>query len=101
MTGICGHDEDPRTLVSRHYSSSPEIDYFRAPPPNRRQTSRWKEDWEELELLVRSITQHISQASQYNYYCRAAELSVPSSRHATKLTPAFMQVRNSLIVFVC
>ncbi|KAK7057453.1 kinase-like domain-containing protein [Favolaschia claudopus] len=29
---------------------SPEVEYFRAPPRDR-QASRWKEDWEELELL--------------------------------------------------
>ena len=37
------------------YASSPEIDYFRAPIMRRQQASRWKEDWEELELLVRVI----------------------------------------------
>ncbi|KAF5357565.1 hypothetical protein D9757_013020 [Collybiopsis confluens] len=31
------------------YGSSPEMDYFR--PMGLRHTSRWKEDWEELELL--------------------------------------------------
>jgi eukaryotic translation initiation factor 2-alpha kinase 4 len=30
---------------------SPEMDYFR-PPVSARSASRWKEDWEELELLV-------------------------------------------------
>jgi hypothetical protein len=32
--------------------SSPEMDFFRR-PERPRQASRWKEDWEELELLVR------------------------------------------------
>ncbi len=31
-------------------SGSPEFDYFRG--AMFRQASRWKEDWEELELLV-------------------------------------------------
>ncbi|KAF8124132.1 kinase-like domain-containing protein [Boletus edulis] len=35
-----------------HYGTSPEKDYFRV-PPSTRQASRWKEDWEELELLGR------------------------------------------------
>ncbi|KAI5992946.1 kinase-like domain-containing protein [Pisolithus albus] len=34
------------------FEFSPEKDYFRA-PPRTRQASRWKEDWEELELLGR------------------------------------------------
>ncbi|KAJ3566582.1 hypothetical protein NP233_g6910 [Leucocoprinus birnbaumii] len=35
-----------------HFIGSPEIEYFRMPPKTR-QASRWKEDWEELELLGR------------------------------------------------
>ncbi|EKM74744.1 hypothetical protein AGABI1DRAFT_109872 [Agaricus bisporus var. burnettii JB137-S8] len=34
------------------YFGSPELEYFRMPPKTR-QASRWKEDWEELELLGR------------------------------------------------
>lgn len=37
--------------TANSYSSSPEHEYFRV-PPRTRQASRWKEDWEELELLV-------------------------------------------------
>ncbi|KAI0066910.1 Serine/threonine-protein kinase [Artomyces pyxidatus] len=47
---------DPKTPVpfqSNGSGSSPEIDYFRVPPPKAKQVSRWKEDWEELELLGR------------------------------------------------
>ncbi|KAI0300075.1 hypothetical protein B0F90DRAFT_1817684 [Multifurca ochricompacta] len=44
---------DPRTPVLQAYGSSPEVDYFRVPIQRRQQTSRWKEDWEELELLGR------------------------------------------------
>ncbi|EGN94241.1 hypothetical protein SERLA73DRAFT_126224 [Serpula lacrymans var. lacrymans S7.3] len=42
----------PKTpMYSGHtHSSSPEKDYFRT-PAGTRQASRWKEDWEELELL--------------------------------------------------
>lgn len=35
-----------------HFIGSPD-EYFRM-PPRVRQASRWKEDWEELELLVRN-----------------------------------------------
>lgn len=42
----------PRASTSNHYSSSPEKEYFRPPLPRTRHASRWKEDWEELELLV-------------------------------------------------
>jgi len=34
-----------------NYGNSPEKDSFR-PPQRTRHASRWKEDWEELELLV-------------------------------------------------
>ncbi|KAH9994612.1 hypothetical protein BJV77DRAFT_1059858 [Russula vinacea] len=46
---------DPRTPVPQAYGSSPEVDYFRAPIQRRQQASRWKEDWEELELLPRVL----------------------------------------------
>ncbi|KAF8421714.1 kinase-like domain-containing protein [Boletus edulis BED1] len=39
-------------LLQSSYGTSPEKDYFRV-PPSTRQVSRWKEDWEELELLGR------------------------------------------------
>lgn len=44
----------PRTPLgnSHIYGTSPEKDYFRA-TPRTRHASRWKEDWEELELLGR------------------------------------------------
>jgi len=45
-------DQDPRTPVPQPYGSSPEVDYFRVSIERRQQVSRWKEDWEELELLV-------------------------------------------------
>ncbi|KAI0051565.1 Serine/threonine-protein kinase [Auriscalpium vulgare] len=45
---------DPKTPMPHQlYHSSPEIDYFRLSAPRARQASRWKEDWEELELLGR------------------------------------------------
>ncbi|PCH37122.1 Serine/threonine-protein kinase [Wolfiporia cocos MD-104 SS10] len=43
----------PKTPVYQPISGSPDTDYFRAPPPKTRYSSRWKEDWEELELLGR------------------------------------------------
>ncbi|KAF8186819.1 hypothetical protein BJ912DRAFT_1022739 [Pholiota molesta] len=45
-----------QSLTLRSPSASPAPDYFRlgaGMSQQRRQTSRWKEDWEELELLVR------------------------------------------------
>ncbi|KAJ8457370.1 hypothetical protein ONZ45_g18339 [Pleurotus djamor] len=42
---------DPKTpLPTLQINGSPEMDYFRI-PSRTRHTSRWKEDWEELELL--------------------------------------------------
>ncbi|OBZ78007.1 Serine/threonine-protein kinase gcn2 [Grifola frondosa] len=43
----------PRSPVTNGYNGSPETDYFRMPAPKTRSASRWKEDWEELELLGR------------------------------------------------
>ncbi|KAJ7749951.1 hypothetical protein B0H16DRAFT_1675473 [Mycena metata] len=40
---------EPKTPIPGKYGS-PELEYFRAPQRDR-QTSRWKEDWEELEML--------------------------------------------------
>ncbi|TFY73866.1 hypothetical protein EWM64_g10146, partial [Hericium alpestre] len=43
----------PRTPMAKdNYGSSPETEHFR-PPQRARQASRWKEDWDELELLGR------------------------------------------------
>ncbi|KAI0077507.1 Serine/threonine-protein kinase [Panus rudis PR-1116 ss-1] len=45
----------PKTPMPHQYqfNGSPESDYFKPPPPKVRQSSRWKDDWEELELLGR------------------------------------------------
>lgn len=43
----------PKTATYQPFNGSPETDYFRMPPPRARHASRWKEDWEELELLGR------------------------------------------------
>ncbi|KAF8639379.1 hypothetical protein AX17_001535 [Amanita inopinata Kibby_2008] len=40
----------PRLPPPSNYGTSPDNDYFRT-PMRPRQASRWKEDWEELELL--------------------------------------------------
>ena len=49
---------DPRTPVPSMYYGSPEIEYFttRAMRQARGHASRWKDDWEELELLVSSYS---------------------------------------------
>lgn len=44
----------PKTPQTMNYNSSPEIDYFRpAAVIQPKKDSRWKDDWEELELLGR------------------------------------------------
>lgn len=45
---------DIRTPMPGNHGS-PEIEFFRAPQRDR-QSSRWKEDWEELELLVGCVS---------------------------------------------
>ncbi|KAF8655998.1 hypothetical protein AX16_002818 [Volvariella volvacea WC 439] len=42
--------QKPNSPIPGFVSQSPEVEYFRM-PPRPRQSSRWKEDWEELELL--------------------------------------------------
>ncbi|KAJ2913179.1 hypothetical protein MD484_g7237, partial [Candolleomyces efflorescens] len=42
---------DPRTPVPSMYYGSPEIEYFATRAIRTRHASRWKDDWEELELL--------------------------------------------------
>ncbi|KAF9527861.1 other/PEK/GCN2 protein kinase [Crepidotus variabilis] len=45
---------DPRTPTPFQYGSPEGPDYFRMHnPPKAKQASRWKEDWEELEMLGR------------------------------------------------
>lgn len=87
-------DQDPRTPIPQAYGSSPEVDYFRAPIQRRQQASRWKEDWEELELLVRVII-HRSTWCQSSHLMdgRVAARSAPWSKHATKLTLESTRVR--------
>ncbi len=53
---------EPKTPRHNTQMGSPDgTDYFRlgafgmSMAQQRKQTSRWKEDWEELELLVRSL----------------------------------------------
>jgi hypothetical protein len=42
----------PRIPITLNYpSGSPEVEFFKSPPLTR-QASRWKQDFEELELLV-------------------------------------------------
>jgi translation initiation factor 2-alpha kinase 4 len=56
-------------------AASPEApDYFRlgaGMSQQRRQTSRWKEDWEELELLVRHCVGVLFVLSVELWFCRA------------------------------
>ena len=55
----CVHAQPGYGYVHGHFIGSPEIEYSRM-PPRTRQASRWKEDWEELELLVRPLIPHLS-----------------------------------------
>ena len=52
-----GNGHGPKTPhATTNYSGSPESDYFNKTIAARpRHTSRWKEDWEELELLVSPV----------------------------------------------
>lgn len=51
LTGLTPVQKTPQAM---NYNSSPEIDYFRpAAVLQPKKDSRWKDDWEELELLGR------------------------------------------------
>lgn len=54
-------DIDARTPMQPNYNNSPEMEYFKTALSARQRTSRWKEDWEELELLVSVSLDDISQ----------------------------------------
>jgi len=82
----------PRASVANNYSSSPEIEYF-VPPARTRQASRWKEDWEELEMLVRQSISFVIFVFMKDLHIRAKVLSGRLSKLATKLTPGSMLVR--------
>jgi hypothetical protein len=84
---------DLKTPMPSSYMRSPEIEYFR-PPQRTRQSSRWKEDWEELELLVSSHTCFVTPPEDMliSSAIRARELLELSSRLAIKSIPGFTQV---------
>jgi hypothetical protein len=83
--------ETPRASIANNYSSSPEIEYF-VPPARTRQASRWKEDWDELEMLVRLSLSSTTFVFTIDLHIRAKVLSGPLSKLATKLTPGPMLV---------
>ncbi|KAH9956146.1 hypothetical protein BC827DRAFT_1139950 [Russula dissimulans] len=74
---------DPRTPVPQLYGSSPEVDYFRAPIQRRQQASRWKEDWEELELLGRgafgSVVKARNKIDSRIYAVKKVRLQTPNT----------------------
>ena len=83
----------PRASISQHYGSSPEKDYFRSPPPRTRHTSRWKEDWEELELLVRYLSVSVTCSIMLTRrLCRVKALLALSSKLAIRSTRVYMPV---------
>lgn len=44
-----------KTPVPRFSPESPELGYFKMPPSVTRKASRWREDWEVYEKLVRKL----------------------------------------------
>jgi hypothetical protein len=89
---LIGNHQDPRTPVSQAYGSSPEVDYFRASIQRRQQASRWKEDWEELELLVRVIYCWTWCEAALSVDGRVAARLARWSKHVTKSTLGSTQV---------
>jgi hypothetical protein len=51
MLLLAHNNLDPKTPMPFTHGGSPEIDFFNV-SQRVRHASRWKEDWEELELLV-------------------------------------------------
>ena len=81
---------DPKTPMN---FGSPDLEYFRMPASAARShTSRWKEDWEELELLVRLF---LLPPSPDSYCCvgyRAKGPLAQSSKLEIRLTRGSTQV---------
>jgi hypothetical protein len=84
----------PRASTANNYGNSPEKEFFTA-PQRTRQASRWKEDWEELEMLVRLISLSTMVVLTLLLHIRAKVLSGQLSKLATKSTRGYMQVRLS------
>ena len=79
---------------------SPELDYFRTSGRVKPSSSRWKEDWEELELLV-SYQFLVLFQRHSSVMCRGKELLGQSLKPGTKLIRESTQVSpNSLILFL-
>ena len=66
-------------------SGSPESGYFHAPAPRVQQSSRWKEDWIELEILVR-IAHRKALWHVLTFVKRVVAALGPLSRLATRST---------------
>jgi translation initiation factor 2-alpha kinase 4 len=89
----------PRASFPNNYVSSPEIEYFAA-PQRARHASRWKEDWEELEMLVSLFQFFALLVLTGNLDIREKEHSDQLSKLATKLIPVPTQVRSPYCAFV-
>ncbi|KAF5320234.1 hypothetical protein D9611_011377 [Ephemerocybe angulata] len=50
-TTVAHNGMDPRTPVPNMFYGSPELEYFAGRSMRKPHASRWKDDWEELELL--------------------------------------------------
>ena len=83
-----------RTPVANIFSTSPENGYFRGPAARTRQASRWREDWEELEVLVSNTV--VYEATIFTSVFRVRAGLVLWSRRGIRLTVGSMLVRSSL-----
>lgn len=90
----------PKTPMYHPPNGSPETEYFRAPPPRTRHTSRWKEDWEELELLVSNRPSSSKLPTDITWQGRGAFGSVVKARNKidSRIYAGIWIVSSSIIV---
>ena len=99
---ICSILKDARTPLPIQLGS-PDPDYFRVSGRVKPASSRWKEDWEELELLV-SLSRVFSFSATFidDVSCREKEPLGRSLKLVTRLTRGYTQVSViSAILFSC
>ena len=78
---------------------SPDPDYFRV-PGMKPTSSRWKEDWEELELLVSFELSLESFSARLLIMCRGKELLDQSLKLVTRLIRESTQVSHNPLMLL-
>ncbi|KAJ7596327.1 kinase-like domain-containing protein [Mycena floridula] len=98
---------DPRTPMQPNAAYSPESDYFKTPLVSSRNsrpqvTSRWKEDWEELELLGKgafgSVVKARNKVDNQIYAVKKVKLKMHSDAKIFREVNAISRLSHRFIV---